>query len=231
MSFTDIGPADSPGLAVPNDLVTNFFNVDYDNGARLHSNSWGANTNAYTVPTADVDEFMAKFDDMLILYAAGNSRQDGPGSVGAPATCRTSPSARAKQRADRGDARTATLRSSRRRAPPARVRVPARAGHRRARILGAVVQLELARRLPHHLDGRNLDGHPVATATPRSSVNTSGGLLPTGTKGGSGQKLLSGAAMKALMINSATSSPEPTKAPSSPPTCPTTSRATAASAQ
>jgi hypothetical protein len=88
VSFTDIGPADSEGLAVPNDLVTNFFNIDYDNGARLHSNSWGANVNAYTIPTSDVDEFMHQFDDMLILYAAGNSGGDGPASIGAPATCK-----------------------------------------------------------------------------------------------------------------------------------------------
>ena len=57
-------------------------------GARIHSNSWGANVNAYTLPTADVDEFMHSFDEMLILFAAGNSGQEGPGSIGAPATCK-----------------------------------------------------------------------------------------------------------------------------------------------
>ena len=57
-------------------------------GARIHSNSWGANINAYTLPTADVDEFMHSFDEMLILFAAGNSGQEGPGSIGAPATCK-----------------------------------------------------------------------------------------------------------------------------------------------
>ena len=53
VSFTDIGPADSPGLAVPNDLVTNFFNIDYDNGARIHSNSWGCAPRAvaHAMPT------------------------------------------------------------------------------------------------------------------------------------------------------------------------------------
>ena len=48
VSFTDIGPGDAPGLAVPNDLVNNFFNVDYELGAKIHTNSWGANVNAYT---------------------------------------------------------------------------------------------------------------------------------------------------------------------------------------
>ena len=88
VSFTDIGPGDAPGLAVPEDLVANFFNVDYEQGARIHSNSWGANINEYTIPTSDVDEFMHTFDDMLILFAAGNSGQEGPGSIGAPATCK-----------------------------------------------------------------------------------------------------------------------------------------------
>ena len=29
-----------------------------------------------------------RYDDMLILYAAGNSGGDGPASIGAPATCK-----------------------------------------------------------------------------------------------------------------------------------------------
>ena len=41
ISFTDIGPGDAPFLDVPNDLANNFFNIDYDNGARIHTNSWG----------------------------------------------------------------------------------------------------------------------------------------------------------------------------------------------
>ena len=31
---------------------------------------------------------MYRFDDMLILFAAGNSGQEGPNSIGAPASCK-----------------------------------------------------------------------------------------------------------------------------------------------
>ena len=89
VSFTDIGPADSPGLQVPNDLAGNFFNIDYDNGARIHSNSWGANVNAYTTSTVGVDQASYEMDDLVILFAAGNSgNADLTPSIGAPATCK-----------------------------------------------------------------------------------------------------------------------------------------------
>merc|ERR1719506_1410355 len=89
VSFTDIGPGDAPGLQVPNDLAGNFFNIDYDNGARIHSNSWGANVNAYTTSTVGTDQAMYDMDDLVILFAAGNSgNPDRTPSIGAPATCK-----------------------------------------------------------------------------------------------------------------------------------------------
>ena len=89
VSFTDIGPGDAPGLQVPNDLANNFFNIDYDNGARIHSNSWGANVNAYTTSTVGVDQASYDRDDLVILFAAGNSgNPDLTPSIGAPATCK-----------------------------------------------------------------------------------------------------------------------------------------------
>ena len=169
-----------PGLAVPNDLVNNFFNVDYDEvrggghpaprptpppctplsphqnlatrsipplpsprhlclscphrcvsvprvsplreplhparlpqGARIHPNSWGANINAYTIPTRDVDEFMALRDDMLILFAAGNSgTSTAPARSARPPRARTaSPSAPPRTPTRGAAARTATSRS------------------------------------------------------------------------------------------------------------------------
>ena len=70
VSFTDIGPGDAPGLQVPNDLANNFFNVDYDNGARIHSNSWGANVNAYTTSTVGVDQASYDMHDLCPLLAS-----------------------------------------------------------------------------------------------------------------------------------------------------------------
>ena len=88
MSFFDIGPGDAPGLQVPNNLLNDFYAVDYANGARIHTNSWGANINVYTSSAAQTDAAMYQADDLVILFAAGNSGGDGEGSIGSPATCK-----------------------------------------------------------------------------------------------------------------------------------------------
>ena len=69
----------------------------YDQGARLHTNSWGDQENNfpqnnYTAASQDVDEFMWTHKDFLIFFAAGNS---GPGtaSVGSPSTAKNGVSA------------------------------------------------------------------------------------------------------------------------------------------
>ncbi|WP_167879456.1 S8 family serine peptidase, partial [Methanococcoides sp. NM1] len=69
------------------DSVGNLYSVDlnalftqaYSDGARIHSNSWGVNNSSkygsYTSRSQTVDEFMWNQPEMLILFAAGNSRQ------------------------------------------------------------------------------------------------------------------------------------------------------------
>jgi PGF-pre-PGF domain-containing protein len=48
----------------------------YDNGSRIHSNSWGENTfSSYTTEAIEIDNFTWHHSDMLVLFAAGN---DGP---------------------------------------------------------------------------------------------------------------------------------------------------------
>ncbi|RPI25010.1 MAG: hypothetical protein EHM61_15515 [Acidobacteria bacterium] len=50
------------------------FEEAYQQGARIHNNSWGAETaSAYTVNAREVDEFVAKHRDMLVVFAAGNA--------------------------------------------------------------------------------------------------------------------------------------------------------------
>ncbi len=45
----------------------------YQAGARVHNNSWSANTNSfYTINSLEVDEFVANRRDMLVIFAAGN---------------------------------------------------------------------------------------------------------------------------------------------------------------
>lgn len=83
-------------LMVPSQLG-GMFGKAYEKGARIHSNSWGAanNLGAYDTYAFQVDEFMFANQDMLILFAAGNSgadkNKDGridPGSVSSPGTAK-----------------------------------------------------------------------------------------------------------------------------------------------
>jgi serine protease AprX len=81
-------------LTVPDDLAE-LFKQAYNQGARIHTNSWGdpASEGAYDNSSAQVDKFVWENPDMIILFAAGNSgvdaNKDGridPGSVSSPAT-------------------------------------------------------------------------------------------------------------------------------------------------
>ena len=83
-------------LTVPSDLKT-LFQKAYASGARIHSNSWGsaASFGAYTTEAQEVDEFVWKNPDMLVLFAAGNSGEDkdrdgrvDEGSVSSPGTAK-----------------------------------------------------------------------------------------------------------------------------------------------
>ncbi|MCB2173830.1 S8 family serine peptidase [bacterium] len=73
---------------IPVDL-NSYFQQAYDDGARIHSNSWGSTdtAGAYTAYAQDADEFMWHHPDFLVVFSAGNS---GPtiGSVGSPGTAK-----------------------------------------------------------------------------------------------------------------------------------------------
>ncbi|KAA9345480.1 S8 family serine peptidase [Larkinella humicola] len=81
--------------------LADLFEEAYRQGARIHNNSWGANTEArYTFNSNEVDEYVDQNRDMLIVIAAGNdgdasgtSQRVQPGftdwlSVGSPATAK-----------------------------------------------------------------------------------------------------------------------------------------------
>ncbi|MBC7421264.1 MAG: S8 family serine peptidase [Bdellovibrio sp.] len=83
-------------LSVPSNLEL-MFNTAYTDGARIHTNSWGgaSNMGAYEKMAASVDQVMFEKQDMLILFAAGNSGVDhdkdgriDAGSVGIPGTAK-----------------------------------------------------------------------------------------------------------------------------------------------
>ena len=80
---------------LPTDLNT-LFQQAYDQGARIHSNSWGsAAAGDYTANSAHADNFVWVHPDMLITFSAGNDGVDANAdgvidndSMGAPATAK-----------------------------------------------------------------------------------------------------------------------------------------------
>ena len=82
-------------LGLPDDLNT-LFQQAYDDGARIHANSWGADeAGAYTDNSRAADQFINTHRDMLVTFSAGNSGTDANSdglidndSIGAPATAK-----------------------------------------------------------------------------------------------------------------------------------------------
>ena len=81
ISFFDIGDKNG-NLQVGK--LTDVFNVAYNTGARVHSNSWGGSNELYGEMDQEVDQYMYDHPDFLVLFAAGNSGEDGLSSVGSP---------------------------------------------------------------------------------------------------------------------------------------------------
>ncbi|MEK7324064.1 MAG: S8 family serine peptidase, partial [Chloroflexota bacterium] len=81
-----------PGLNNLNGLYQEAYNA----GARIHSNSWGSDSNGqYTANSVTSDTFIWNNQDMLITFSAGNSGKDANNdgvvdndSIGAPATAK-----------------------------------------------------------------------------------------------------------------------------------------------
>lgn len=68
---------------IPND-IGDLLKEAYDNGARIHNNSWGAYTFAqYANTSLDIDRFVADHPDMLVIIAAGNEGIGVPRVAGA----------------------------------------------------------------------------------------------------------------------------------------------------
>ena len=87
-------PPASGLFGIPDDLAT-LFQDAYDQGARIHSNSWGGGEpGGYDSQCEALDRFVWNHKDFLVLVAAGNSgRQTGlhgidPTSVDSPGTAK-----------------------------------------------------------------------------------------------------------------------------------------------
>jgi len=82
-------------LGIPNDL-NDLFQQAYDQGARIHTNSWGAPVaGIYTPDSQEADQFVWDNPDMLILFSAGNEGVDADAnsvvdadSIGSPGTAK-----------------------------------------------------------------------------------------------------------------------------------------------
>jgi len=81
---------------IPDDL-NDLFQQTYDDGARVHSNSWGAAVaGQYTTDSSNLDMFAWNNKDMVITFSAGNSGKDTGGtsgvidtdSIGSPGTAK-----------------------------------------------------------------------------------------------------------------------------------------------
>ena len=80
---------------LPDDL-NDLFQQAYDDGARIHSNSWGAAVDGeYNSNSAEADQFVWNNPDMTITFSAGNDGEDANNdgvvdedSTGAPATAK-----------------------------------------------------------------------------------------------------------------------------------------------
>ena len=71
---------------IPLDLGIGLFDVARDDGARIHTNSWGADVNgAYNANAGEADTFAFNNRRFLILFSAGN---DAPNRVGSPGTAK-----------------------------------------------------------------------------------------------------------------------------------------------
>ncbi|KVO03870.1 S8 family serine peptidase [Burkholderia ubonensis] len=81
---------------LPADLHDLFTGPYRDDGARVHTNSWGSPAaGAYTSSASEVDDFVWNFRDCVICFAAGNDGADSrgrgvidDGSVGSPGTAK-----------------------------------------------------------------------------------------------------------------------------------------------
>ncbi|MGA1821868.1 MAG: S8 family serine peptidase, partial [Thermoplasmatota archaeon] len=88
---------DAFNLRTPGNLSV-LFSEAYDNGVRIHTNSWGSSGNfgQYSFSSYDVDWSMYHNQDLLILFSAGNDGNDpdrdgkiNPTSVTPPATAKS----------------------------------------------------------------------------------------------------------------------------------------------
>jgi len=88
IAFFDLAYTDEFGdivmTATPN-MGSTYYQVAYDAGARIHSDSWGYDVYEYESETTQIDEYARNTPKFLPFFAAGNSGDYGLSSVTTPA--------------------------------------------------------------------------------------------------------------------------------------------------
>ncbi|MBN1424682.1 S8 family serine peptidase [Candidatus Fermentibacteria bacterium] len=102
LTFQDVGQDDSwacstGSVNIPSDLEPSYLN-SLNDGAYLHTNSWGSSSNTYDSMAQDVDNFMWNHKNFLIFFAMGNAGPNS-GTIGSPATAKNCVSVGATQQA------------------------------------------------------------------------------------------------------------------------------------
>lgn len=86
--FQDAGPASATSIIISDFGGT--LDQAYAGGARVHNNSWGAQTaGAYMGNDAELDRATRRNEDLLVVVAAGNDVA-GPNATGSPANAKNS---------------------------------------------------------------------------------------------------------------------------------------------
>jgi hypothetical protein len=86
IAFFDVGMTDHGYLVVP--PLEQLFNASYHHGARVHTNSWGNPGGIYGAMSYDLDQYVRKHPDFLVLFAAGNSGAMGLFTINSPANAK-----------------------------------------------------------------------------------------------------------------------------------------------
>lgn len=63
------------------DLARNYFNLTYNYGARIHSDSWGSEVTSYDSMASSLDRFTWSNQDFVSVFAAGAAGSGTSASV------------------------------------------------------------------------------------------------------------------------------------------------------
>jgi hypothetical protein len=82
IAFFDIGASDGQLWTIPG--IPSMLQVTFNAGARVHSNSWGAESDECDAECVEVDNFQCNNPNFLTIFAAGNEGATGLSTLNSP---------------------------------------------------------------------------------------------------------------------------------------------------